>query len=114
MNELDQLKKRIADLEYIVRFFVKQDRYLFQRDIEMFTGKKIKLGNVDLSYSEGLKIGSATTQKIALYGETPVVQASAISAPSAPGAIYSQSEAASAVTAINSIRTALTNIGVTA
>lgn len=64
--------------------------------------------------SAGLSLGNSASQKLSLYGETPVVQASAISAPSTPGAAYVQSEAQSAVNAINSIRTALSNIGITA
>ena len=57
----------------------------------------------------GIQIGSQTTEKIGLYGVTPVVRASAISAPS--GGVTQDAEAR---TAINSIRTALTNLGVTA
>lgn len=58
---------------------------------------------------------NAGAVRIAFYdGVTPVVRAGAISAPTAPGAIYAQAEAASAVAAINSIRTALLNIGITA
>lgn len=47
------------------------------------------------------------------YGNE-VVQAAAIAAPNAPGAAYLQADAASAVAAINSIRTALSNFGITA
>lgn len=85
------------------------DRYTFQKHLQMFDGRNIQLG-----VNTGTKIGTATTQKIGLYGKTPVVQASAIGAPTTPSAAYAQSEAQSAVDAINSIRTALTNIGITA
>lgn len=64
--------------------------------------------------SSGLSLGNSASQKLSFYGETPVVQASAIGAPSNPGAAYVQAEAQSAVNAINSIRTALSNIGITA
>lgn len=50
---------------------------------------------------------------VGLNGNTPVAKAAAIAAPTAPGAAYVQAEAASAVAAINAIRTALANIGIT-
>lgn len=65
----------------------------------------------------GLEVGGDmkhTGTKTGLNGATPVVQAGAIAAPTAPGAAYSQAEAQSAVAAINAIRTALQNIGITA
>ena len=58
----------------------------------------------------GTKFG-ATGNKIGFLGATPIVRQSAISAPSTPSAGYSQAEAQSAVTAINSIRTTLQNFG---
>lgn len=51
---------------------------------------------------------------VGLNGNTPVAKAAAIAAPTAPGAVYQQTEAQSAVAAINAIRAALTNIGITA
>ncbi len=64
------------------------------------------------------ELGNAITDLIGLYGATAVAQAAAIAAPSAPGALYSQAEAQSAVDAINFIRTALGaalgGVGVTA
>lgn len=47
-----------------------------------------------------------------VYGNA-TTRAGAIGAPTSPGAVYSQSEAQSAVTAINSIRSALSNFGIT-
>lgn len=66
----------------------------------------------DSQGSGGFSLGSASG-KVAFYGATPVSKASAIGAPSTPSGTYNQSEAQSAVTAINSIRTALTNLGLT-
>lgn len=48
-----------------------------------------------------------------LYGVAPTAQAAAIATPTAPGAVYLQAEATSAKTAIDNIRTVLTNIGIT-
>lgn len=48
-----------------------------------------------------------------LYGVAPVARAAAIATPTAPSAIYTQSEAASMKTAVDAIRTALRNIGIT-
>lgn len=42
-----------------------------------------------------------------------VTPAAAIAAPSAPSALYNQAEAASAVAAINSLRNAIKNAGIT-
>lgn len=47
-----------------------------------------------------------------VYGNA-TTQAAAILAPTNPGAVYSQAEAQSAVTAINSIRSALSDFGIT-
>ena len=64
--------------------------------------------------SVGLKIGNAgTTGKVGFYGATPVARAAAIAAPTAPSASYVQAEAQSMKTAVDAIRVALTNIGIT-
>lgn len=89
--------------------FLASDRYIFHKNVQFLDGRNIQTGRTN-----GTKIGTATDQKIGFYGETPVVQAGAIGAPSTPSAAYVQAEAQSAVTAINSIRTALQNIGITA
>lgn len=83
---------------------IKSDRYTIHKLIQMLDGRNFQFG-----LTTGTKIGTATTQKIGLYGVTPVVQAGAISAPTGGGTIDSEAR-----TAINSIRTALTNIGITA
>ena len=51
---------------------------------------------------------------IGLYGATPVTRAAAITSPTAPSATYVQAEAQAMKTAVDAIRTALTNIGITA
>lgn len=49
------------------------ERLLFQKDIIFADGRTIKLGS-----SAGNKIGTASTQKLGLWGTTPVVQPTAI------------------------------------
>ena len=61
----------------------------------------------------GVSIGVNAASRVGFYAATPVVRASAISAPTAPGAFYSQAEAITMETAVNAIRTALLNIGIT-
>lgn len=50
---------------------------------------------------------------LGFYNVTPVARAAAIAAPSAPSAVYVQAEAQSMKTAVDAIRTALANIGIT-
>ena len=102
MNELDILKQKVEKLEQIIDFFVKRDRYLFQRDIELFNGNYFR-------GASGLRLGKTTTEKIGLYGVTPVVQASAISAPGGGANIDAEAR-----TAIDAIRLAIKGIGITA
>lgn len=65
--------------------------------------------NIAVNATTGTKIGTATTQKLGFFNATPIVQVSAISAPSGGATIDAEAR-----TAINSIRTALTNLGLTA
>jgi len=60
----------------------------------------------------GLRLGVAGGQ-VGFYGATPVARAAAIAAPTAPSASYVQAEAQSMKTAVDAIRAALTNIGIT-
>lgn len=50
---------------------------------------------------------------VGFYGVTPVARAAAITAPTAAGATYVQAQVTSLVTAVNALRTALTNVGIT-
>lgn len=69
MNELEQLKQRVAYLEGVVNQLTKSDRYVFEKNLQLQDGRNIQLGQ-----ATGTKIGTATTQKLAFYGTTPVVQ----------------------------------------
>jgi hypothetical protein len=61
---------------------------------------------IGLGTGTGTKIGTATTQKLGFFNKAPIVQPTAITSPSA--------ELASLKTAVDAIRTALTNLGLTA
>lgn len=49
------------------------DRYTFQKDIDVFDFRNIKLGK-----SNGTMLGTENTQKLAFWGLTPVVQPTAV------------------------------------
>ena len=62
--------------------------------------------NIPLGTSTGTMIGTATTQKMGFFGKTPIAQPGAIASPDTSGAQLK--------TAVDAIRTALTNLGLTA
>jgi hypothetical protein len=84
--------------------FLASDRYIFHKTVQLLDGRNIQFG-----VGTGTKIGTETTQKLSVYGVTPVVQAGAISAPTGGATVDAESR-----TAINSIRTAIKNFGITA
>lgn len=109
-DQFKQLEQKVNDLSNKLEAFLNiyyrsdyPDKYVFN--------KKVVLNNqnLDTEGTNGMKIGNSAS-KLSVYGETPVVQAGAISAP-AGQADDLDSEAR---TAINLIRTALTNFGITA
>lgn len=55
-----------------------------------------------------------TGTQVGLYGVTPTNKAAAITTPTAPSAGYVQAEAAAMKTAVDAVRVALTNVGITA
>jgi hypothetical protein len=64
--------------------------------------------NIPIGATTGTKIGSASS-KIGFFGKTPIGQPSGISSPSGGATIDTQSR-----NAIDAIRTALINLGLTA
>ena len=48
---------------------IKSDRYVFEKHLQYLDGRNIQLGR-----TTGTKIGTATDQKLAFYGITPVDQ----------------------------------------
>jgi hypothetical protein len=67
----------------------------------MTDGKNVKLGTVT-----GTKIGSSTSEKLGFFNKTPVSQRGAIASPAA--------NSSSLKTAVDAIRQALIDLGLTA
>lgn len=101
---LRQSDKRIGLLENLVFDLMRTNKYRFSKSIQMQDGR-----NIEFNTGTGTRIGTATGQKIGFFNVTPIVQVSAISAPSGGATVDAEAR-----TAINSIRTALTNLGLTA
>lgn len=49
--------------------FIKTDRFLFERHLQLMDGRNIQLGK-----TTGTMIGTETTQKVGFFGTTPVAQ----------------------------------------
>jgi hypothetical protein len=86
--QFDNLKKEIEDLKNL---FYKNNF----SDLQVFS-KKVQFKN-----------------NVGFFSTTPIAQQSAITAPTSPGATYSQAEALSAVSKINALILAIKNIGIT-
>jgi len=100
MNEIENLKKRVAELESVIRRLSLLDRYAFEKLIQILDGRNIIVGT-----TTGTKIGTAVTQKIGFFGATPVVAQAG--AAGTADATYSANE----VTMINNMYTAMRNYG---
>ena len=96
MNE-DRIRELIRD--ELGRFY-KKDKFIFHQHSQILDGRNFQVG-----LTTGTKIGTGITQKLSFYGVTPVVQAGAIASPAA--------NAADLKVAVDAIRVALTNIGIT-
>ena len=108
MSQLTEQDVRRIIGEELSRFSF-SDRFVSPKTIQILDGRNIILGK-----GTGTRFGTETSQRIGFWNMTPITQPTAISAPNAPGGIYSQSEAQSMETAVNAIRTRLTNLGLTA
>lgn len=101
------------EIEKIIREilggFLASDKYTFQKHIQMFDGRNIQTGK-----GTGTSIGTEITQKLSVYGETPVIQAGVIAPPTAPGVAYLQAEAQSMKQVVDALITALHNFGIIA
>ena len=84
--------------------FLGSDRYIFQKNIQIFDGRNIQLGRTN-----GTKMGTATAQLLGFYGVTPVDQPATISDPSGGATIDSQAR-----TAINALIDRLQELGLMA
>jgi len=89
------------------------DRYEFQKHLQLLNGRNISVGR-----SVGTILATEADQKLGLYGTTPVIQGTAISAPSisnvsgTPDDSTINSNFGQNETAINDIRGALSDIGI--
>lgn len=111
---MDQdLEQRVRTLESQLAAFLSEYSRNTGPSSDIVTKNTKFVGGLDLSSTTSLALG-ASGGSIGLYGETPTTQFASIAAPSNPSAGYVQAEATSAVTAINSIRTALQQIGIIA
>lgn len=108
-NDYQQLKQEVNDLSNKLEAFLSIYYRSDYPDKYVFT-KKVVLNNqnLDTEGTNGMKIGNSSS-KLSVYGETPVIQAGAISSPSGGATVDSQAR-----TAIDAIRVALTNFGITA
>ena len=95
--------------------FLASDRYIFHKTIQILEGRNIQTGR-----ATGTEIGTATDQKIGFYGKTPVVQQTGIAEQKVDytaGDLDTEAEVIAAFnttnTAINVLRTALNNLGIT-
>ena len=105
LNEQVQAQQaQIDQLERLLSVLIASDRYTVQKDIQMFDGR-----NIQVAKGTGSSIGTETTQKLSVYGVTPVIQASNIANPT--GGMVVDAEAR---TAIDSILTAIEAFGITA
>ena len=99
-----QLENTIRKLQERLDYLEKSDRYVFQKHLQLLDGRNFQFG-----LGTGTKFGTATGQKIGFFNAVPIIQVSAISAPTGGATVDAESR-----TAINSIRTALINLGLTA
>lgn len=62
--------------------FIKSDRYMFEKTLQIADGRKIQLGRTN-----GTMIGTAADQKIGFFGKTPKVQVPTVNVPSTAAGI---------------------------
>jgi hypothetical protein len=76
-------------------------------------GPSVPFSGGSLNSPDGTAKVSISNTGTAVNGNAPVAKAGAIGAPNTQSAAYVQADVQSIVTAVNSIRTALTNFGIT-
>lgn len=101
-ERLTELEREVTALKAL-RVETK-DSSIFEKDITMFDGRSFRFGG-----NKGTKLGISASQKIGLYGVTPIVQQGTISPASGGATVDSQAR-----TVITNIINALKNIGITA
>jgi hypothetical protein len=102
----DQVRKIVREE---LAHFMMQSKFVFNRPIQVMDGNDIVLGQTN-----GTRLGTSATQKLGLYGKTPVAQQSAITPPNIQLATYHQSDAETLRSAIDDIINRLQVLGITA
>lgn len=105
MNE-DQVRKIMR--EELAKFMT-QSKFVFNRPIQIEDGNDIVIGQTN-----GTRIGTASTQKIAFLGSTPRSQWPLIAHPNIQGAAYNQTDAESLRSAVESLMDLCKAFGFTA
>ena len=103
-EEIEQLKRRIGELESKLDMLFYSDRYVFSRDIQMQDGR-----NIQLATGTGTRFGTATGQLLGFYNVTPVDQPATVSDPAGGATVDAESR-----TAINAIIDRLQELGLIA
>ena len=101
-QQILELQRQIDELKSIIFKNSFSNLYVFDTPVRFRR-------DIILDGADGTKIGTATSNKISVYGVTPIIQQSAITAPTGGVTIDSQSR-----TAIGTIITVLKNFGITA
>lgn len=108
--QLDTLQRNLEQLTTAFNSFVDvYSRMVFIDKVVLTKPLVLRNTYILAEGSDGLRFGKASTDKIGLYGATPVVQAAAITAPTGGATVDTQARSA-----ISSIITALHNLGITA
>lgn len=84
-----------------------QDKYVFTRDIQIVDGR-----NIQLAKGTGTMIGTESTQKLGLYGKTPIAKQAAIVMPNVQTGVYVQADAETLRSAINDLYNRIQTIGI--
>ena len=119
MTEIEILQQQIDELRALIYKNDFSNLKIYTKPVQFNNGFTFaEGGTIKTGATTGTKIG-ATGDKIGLLGATPVARASVIGAPSIATVSGSGDDAhinsnfANVLNAINSIRTALANIGIT-
>lgn len=83
--------------------------YVFSRHIQLLDGRNLQLGK-----TTGTKIGLSSSEKIGLWGTTPVIQRTKINDPNDVSGTYVSAEVQDIVDKVKAILDALETIGITA
>ena len=69
--------------------FILTDKYIFEKLVQFLDGRNIQLGK-----TTGTKLGTSSSEKLGLWGTTPVDQPETVSDPSGGGTVDSQARTA--------------------